>query len=367
MSLTAGIVGLPNVGKSTLFNAITNSRVEAANYPFATIEPNVGVVEVKDQRLIDLSELFQPERTIFTTFEFTDIAGLVKGASNGEGLGNKFLANIREVDAICHVVRCFEDSSITHVYDRIDPVDDIEIINYELQMADMASCENRIAKVEKKALNTKDKEALFEYELLKKVNEALGKNINVRSLELNSEEKEYLKQFHFLTGKPVIYVCNIKEDEINDPDSNKYYLAVKEYAEKEGSEVVPISAKIEEELSDLSKEEKQEFLQELDIKSSGLDELIRKAYRTLGLETFFTVGKDECRGWTFKSGYTAPKCAGIIHTDFEKGFIKAEVYTYDDIMEYRSEAKLKEAGKIRLEGKDYHPKDGDIMFFRFNN
>jgi GTP-binding protein YchF len=367
MSLTAGIVGLPNVGKSTLFNAITNSRVEAANYPFATIEPNVGVVEVKDQRLIDLSELFQPERTIFTTFEFTDIAGLVKGASNGEGLGNKFLANIREVDAICHVVRCFEDNGITHVYDRIDPVDDIEIINYELQMADMASCENRISKVEKKALNTKDKDAIFEYELLKKVHDALGRNVNIRSLQFNNEEAEYLKQFHFLTAKPVIYVCNIKEDEINEPDTNRFYLAVKEYAEKEGSQVVPISAKIEEELSDLSKEEKEEFLQELDIKRSGLDELIAKAYKTLGLETFFTVGKDECRGWTFKKGYTAPKCAGIIHTDFEKGFIRAEVYTYDDIMEYRSEAKLKEAGKIRLEGKDYQPKDGDIMFFRFNN
>ena len=367
MSLTAGIVGLPNVGKSTLFNAITNSRVEAANYPFATIEPNVGVVEVKDQRLIDLSELFQPERTIFTTFEFTDIAGLVKGASTGEGLGNKFLANIREVDAICHVVRCFEDNSITHVYDRIDPVDDIEIINYELQMADMTSCENRISKVEKKALNTKDKEAIFEYELLKKVHDALSRNINIRSLQFNSEETEYLKQFHFLSAKPVIYVCNIKEDEINDPDSNKYYQAVKEYAEKEGSQAVAISARIEEELSDLSKEEKEEFLQELDIKRSGLDELIAKAYKTLGLETFFTVGKDECRGWTFKKGYTAPKCAGIIHTDFEKGFIRAEVYTYDDIMEYRSEAKLKEAGKIRLEGKDYQPKDGDIMFFRFNN
>ena len=367
MSLTAGIVGLPNVGKSTLFNAITNSRVEAANYPFATIEPNVGVVEVKDERLINLSSFFQPERTIFTTFEFTDIAGLVKGASNGEGLGNKFLANIREVDAICHVVRCFEDSSITHVYDRIDPVDDIEIINFELQMADIATCENRISKVEKKALNTKDKDALFEYNLLKKIDDALGKNTNIRSLEFSKEEKEYLKQFNFLTAKPVIYVCNIKEDEINDPDSNRYYCAVKEYAEKEGSQVVPISALIEEELSDLSKEEKQEFLDELGIKKSGLDELIAKAYATLGLETFFTVGKDECRGWTFKTGYTAPECAGIIHSDFQKGFIKAEVYTYDDFMEYQSEAKLKEAGKIRLEGKEYHPKDGDIMFFRFNN
>ena len=366
MSLTAGIVGLPNVGKSTLFNAITNSRVEAANYPFATIEPNVGVVEVRDDRLINLSNLFQPDRTIFTTFEFTDIAGLVKGASNGEGLGNKFLANIREVDAICHVVRCFENDDIQHVYNRIDPIDDIEIINFELQMADIASCENRISKVEKKA-QTKEKEALFEYNLLKKVHDALDRNVNIRTLEFTKEEAEYLKQFNFLTAKPVIYVCNIKEEEINDPDSNPNYVKVKEYAAKEGSEAVPISAKIEEELSDLSKEEKQEFLNELEISKSGLDELILKSYKTLGLETFFTVGKDECRGWTFKSGYTAPQCAGIIHTDFEKGFIKAEVYSYEDIMEFKTEAKLKENGKIRLEGKDYHPKDGDIMFFRFNN
>ncbi len=367
MSLTAGIVGLPNVGKSTLFNAITNSRVEAANYPFATIEPNVGVVEVKDERLINLSKLFEPERTIFTTFEFTDIAGLVKGASTGEGLGNKFLANIREVDAICHVVRCFEDSSITHVYDRIDPVDDIEIINYELQMADITTCENRLGKIKTKALTSKDKEAMFEYNLLNKIYDALNKNTNIRSLDLNKEELDYLKQFNFLSAKPVIYVCNIKDDEINNPEANKHYMAVKEYAKKENCEVVPISAAIEEELSDLEKEDKIEFLKDLGINRSGLDELITKSYKTLGLETFFTVGKDECRGWTFKSGMSAPQCAGIIHTDFEKGFIKAEVYKYEDIMEYKTEAKLKEAGKLRLEGKDYHPVDGDIMFFRFNN
>ncbi len=367
MSLTAGIVGLPNVGKSTLFNAITNSRVEAANYPFATIEPNVGVVEVKDERLINLSKLFEPERTIFTTFEFTDIAGLVKGASTGEGLGNKFLANIREVDAICHVVRCFEDSSITHVYDRIDPVDDIEIINYELQMADITTCENRLGKIKTKALTSKDKEAMFEYNLLNKIYDALNKNTNIRSLDLNKEELDYIKQFNFLSAKPVIYVCNIKDDEINNPEANKHYMAVKEYAKKENCEVVPISAAIEEELSDLPKEEKMEFLKDLGINRSGLDELITKSYKTLGLETFFTVGKDECRGWTFKSGMSAPQCAGIIHTDFEKGFIKAEVYKYEDIMEYKTEAKLKEAGKLRLEGKDYHPVDGDIMFFRFNN
>jgi ribosome-binding ATPase len=367
MSLTAGIVGLPNVGKSTLFNAITNSRVEAANYPFATIEPNVGVVEVKDERLINLSKLFEPERTIFTTFEFTDIAGLVKGASTGEGLGNKFLANIREVDAICHVVRCFEDSSITHVYDRIDPVDDIEIINYELQMADITTCENRLGKIKTKALTSKDKEAMFEYNLLNKIYDALNKNTNIRSLDLNKEELDYIKQFNFLSAKPVIYVCNIKDDEINNPEANKHYMAVKEYAKKENCEVVPISAAIEEELSDLPKEEKIEFLKDLGINRSGLDELITKSYKTLGLETFFTVGKDECRGWTFKSGMSAPQCAGIIHTDFEKGFIKAEVYKYEDIMEYKTEAKLKEAGKLRLEGKDYHPVDGDIMFFRFNN
>lgn len=366
MSLTAGIIGLPNVGKSTLFNAITNSRVEAANYPFATIEPNVGVVEVKDERLTNLSNLFEPDRTIYTTFEFTDIAGLVKGASNGEGLGNKFLANIREVDAICHVVRCFEDPDIQHVYNRIDPLDDIEIINYELQMADITTCDNRLSKVENKARTTKDKDSMFELNTLTKIKDNLNKGINIRNIELSDTEKAYTKTLNFLSEKPVIYVCNIKEEEINDPSSNPNFVKVRDMAEKEGSGVVPISARIEEELSDLPKQEKLEFLKDLGINKSGLDDLILKAYKTLGLETFFTVGKDECRGWTFKHGMSAPQCAGVIHTDFEKGFIKAEVYKYEDIMEYKTEAKLKEVGKLRLEGKDYQPQDGDIMFFRFN-
>lgn len=365
MSLTAGIVGLPNVGKSTLFNAITNSRVEAANYPFATIQPNVGVVEVKDERLQKLSAIFEPERTIYTTFEFTDIAGLVKGASSGEGLGNQFLGNIRNVDAICHVVRCFEDKNISHVYDRVNPLEDIEIINMELILADLASCETRLLKLEKR-LKAKEKEAIRDYEMMRKIQECLQKGQLIRSLDWTAEELELVNSYQFLTSKPTIFIANIKEEEINQPEDNPHFAKVQEYARQQKCECVAISAKIEEELSGLSKEDKQAFLEDLGIHHSGLEDIILKAYQTLGLQTFFTVGKDECRGWTFRQGMRAPQCAGVIHTDFEKGFIRAEVYSYEDFIEFQSEAKLKEAGKLRLEGKDYVAKDGDIMHFRFN-
>ncbi len=365
MALTAGIVGLPNVGKSTLFNAITNSQVLAENYPFATIAPNVGVVEVPDERMDNIVELFHPKRTIYTTFEFTDIAGLVKGASRGEGLGNQFLSHIRQTDAICHVVRCFEDDDIMHVEGSVDPIRDIEEINLELCIADLDTVENRISKVQRKA-QTKEKDAVQEYATLVKLKDALVAGTPVRLLELNDTDREYLKNYGLLTGKPVIYVANMSDVEINEPESNEYYEAVKKFADSEGSECIAICAKMEEELAGLSKEEKREFLDELGIERSGLDQIITAAYHLLGLRTFFTVGEPECRAWTFREGMLAPQCAGIIHTDFEKGFIRAEIYSYDDLMEYKTEASLKEHGKIRLEGKEYPMKDGDVVFFRFN-
>ncbi|MCR5448111.1 MAG: redox-regulated ATPase YchF [Solobacterium sp.] len=365
MALTAGIVGLPNVGKSTLFNAITNSQVLAENYPFATIAPNVGVVEVPDDRMDNIVELFHPKRTIYTTFEFTDIAGLVKGASRGEGLGNQFLSHIRQTDAICHVVRCFEDDDIMHVEGSVDPIRDIDEINLELCIADLDTVENRISKVQRKA-QTKEKDAVQEYATLVKLKDALVAGTPVRLLELNDTDREYLKNYGLLTGKPVIYVANMSDVEINEPEANEYYAAVKKFADSEGSECIAICAKMEEELAGLSKEEKREFLDELGIERSGLDQIIRAAYHLLGLRTFFTVGEPECRAWTFREGMLAPQCAGIIHTDFEKGFIRAEIYSYDDLMEYKTEASLKEHGKIRLEGKEYPMKDGDVVFFRFN-
>ena len=364
MGLTAGIVGLPNVGKSTLFNAITKKNILAANYPFATIDPNVGIVTVPDKRLEYLVEKEIPEKVVPTSYEFIDIAGLVKGASKGEGLGNKFLSHIREVDAICEVVRCFEDSNITHVEGNVDPIRDIEIINLELIFCDLEVVENRLGKIEKKAVTTKDKEALKEVEVLKRVKEALEKNIPVRRLEFTEEEDKMLKNFSLLTKKPIIYMANVSEDDI--VLGNSYVKQVEEYASKENAKVVMLSAKVESELSELDDESKELFLTDLGLSESGLDKLITATYDLLGLATFFTAGKDECRAWTFKKGMKAPECAGIIHTDFEKGFIRAEVTSFSDYKEYGGEKEAKEAGKMRLEGKEYLMQDGDIVFFRFN-
>ena len=364
MSLTAGIVGLPNVGKSTLFNAITKKHILAANYPFATIEPNVGVVTVPDYRLDFLNDLYKPKSLVPTTFEFTDIAGLVKGASAGEGLGNKFLSHIREVDAICEVVRCFIDDNIIHVENDINPIRDIEIINLELIMADLDVVVNRLSKIEKKAKMSKDKDTLKEVNLLTKAKNWLESNKALRTLELTEEEKIIIKPFNFLTIKPIIYIANVSEEDLSN--HNKYVCDVISYAEKEGSRVICVCAKIEEELCDLDNNEKMELLSGLGIKESGLDQLIKATYELLGLKTFFTAGTDEVRAWTFSDGMKAPDCAGIIHTDFKRGFIKAEIMSYSDLEKYKDEKIVKENGKVRLEGKDYLMQDGDICYFRFN-
>ena len=365
MSLTAGIVGLPNVGKSTLFNAITNQKILAENYPFATIEPNVGIVTVPDKRMDQLQKMYEPNRFIPTAYEFTDIAGLVKGASKGEGLGNKFLSHIRETDAIVEVVRCFDDGKIIHVEGKIDPIRDIETINLELAIADLDIINSRLERVSKKARTTKNKDDIVEVEALEKSKQSLEKNIPLRQIEFTDEERKLLKSYSFLTLKPIIYLANIKESELGNPD-NEYVKQVKEYASKENAKVVSLCAKVEEELSELEEEDKQEMLEGLGLDSSGLDKLITATYDILGLATYFTVGKDEVRAWTFKKGMNAKQCAGIIHTDFEKGFIRAEVMSYEDLMEYGSELKVKEAGRARLEGKDYIMQDGDICHFRFN-
>ncbi|MBS7020893.1 MAG: redox-regulated ATPase YchF [Firmicutes bacterium] len=364
MSLTAGIIGLPNVGKSTLFNAITKKHILAANYPFATIEPNVGVVTVPDKRLDVLTELVHPARTIPTTFEFTDIAGLVKGASLGEGLGNKFLSHIREVDAIVEVVRCFEDGNITHVEGQIDPVRDIEIINVELILADLEVIDTRMKRLGKKMDMAKDKDTILEVALMKRLKENLEKNVPARALEYSKDELKLLKSFNLLTLKPIIYVANVSETEITE--ENKYVGQVREYAKEEQAEVIVVCAKIEEELSELEEEDKTMFLSDLGLEESGLDKLIRATYSLLGLATYFTEGTDEVRAWTFKKGMKAPECAGIIHTDFERGFIKAEVTSYTDFEQLKSEKAVREAGKLRLEGKEYEMQDGDICLFRFN-
>ncbi|MGX0683158.1 redox-regulated ATPase YchF [Staphylococcus cohnii] len=364
MALTAGIVGLPNVGKSTLFNAITKAGALAANYPFATIDPNVGIVEVPDSRLDVLTDMVQPKKTIPTTFEFTDIAGIVKGASKGEGLGNKFLSHIREVDAICQVVRAFDDDNVTHVSGRVNPIDDIEVINMELVLADLESVEKRLPKLEKMA-RQKDKDAVNEVRILSRIKEALEEGNPVRSLEFTEEDQKFVNQAQLLTSKEMLYIANVGEDEIGDEDNEKVQ-AIREYADKESSEVIVISAKIEEEIAALDDDDRAMFLEDLGIEEPGLDRLIRTTYDLLGLATYFTAGVQEVRAWTFIKGMTAPQCAGIIHTDFERGFIRAEVTSYDDYVEFNGENGAKEAGKQRLEGKEYIMKDGDIVHFRFN-
>ncbi|MCQ2802299.1 MAG: redox-regulated ATPase YchF [Bacilli bacterium] len=366
MGLKAGIVGLPNVGKSTLFNAITNSHVEAANYPFATINPNAGVVNVPDERLDFLCSIFNPERKIPATVEFYDIAGLVRGASKGEGLGNQFLSHIRECDAIVEVVRCFENADIIHVEGSVDPIRDIEVINLELVMADLDTVVKRIEKVENKARILKDKESLLEMSILAPIKEALEQGQPARLVKLNEEQEIFARSYHLLTKKPIIYVANVSDSELSDVSKSVHYQKVVEYAFKEGNKVIPVSCEIESQISELPLEERVMFLEDLGVKESGLTKVIKATYSLLNLSTFFTVGADECRAWTFQNGMSAPQCAGIIHTDFERGFICAEVYPYDSIKELGSELAVKEAGKLRTEGKGYITKDGDIMFFKFN-
>jgi GTP-binding protein YchF len=364
MALTAGIVGLPNVGKSTLFNAITQAGALSANYPFATIDPNVGIVEVPDSRLEKLTELVNPKKTVPTAFEFTDIAGIVKGASKGEGLGNQFLSHIRQVDAICHVVRAFEDENITHVSGQVDPITDIETINLELILADLETVSKRMDRVAKMA-RQKDKEAVAEYNVLEKLKDALEAETPARAVDFSDDQRKIVKGLHLLTSKPILYVANVSEDEIGEADNDKV-KQIREFAAKENAEVIVVCAKIESEIAELEGDEKEEFLEDLGIEESGLDQLIKATYNLLGLATYFTAGEQEVRAWTFKEGMTAPQAAGIIHTDFERGFIRAETVSYEDLVDAGTMAVARDRGRVRLEGKEYLVRDGDVIHFRFN-
>ncbi len=366
MALQCGIVGLPNVGKSTLFNCLSNAKAQSANFPFCTIEPNVGVITVPDDRLTKLVEMCQPKSVVPATVEIVDIAGLVKGASKGEGLGNKFLANIRETDAIVHVLRCFDDDNVTHVDGSVDPVRDKEIIDYELQLKDLETVESRLAKTQKAAQTGGDKTAKLQYEVLKKYKEALDAGKPARTVTFETvDEQKFARELFLLTSKPVLYVCNV--DDASAVTGNRHVERVREAIKDEGADLLIVAAQAESDIAELDTyEERAEFLAEMGLEESGVSRLIRAAYHLLDLQTYFTAGPDEVRAWTFTRGSKAPKCAGIIHTDFEKGFIRAEVIKYDDFVNLGGEQGVKEAGKLGVEGKEYVVQDGDIMHFRFN-
>ncbi|GAB4137957.1 MAG: redox-regulated ATPase YchF [Bacteroidia bacterium] len=365
MSLKCGIVGLPNVGKSTLFNCLSNAKAQAANFPFCTIEPNVGVITVPDERLNKLAELVNPERIVPTTVEIVDIAGLVKGASKGEGLGNKFLANIRETDAILHVLRCFDDPNVVHVDGSVNPVRDKEVIDMELQLKDLESVEQRIKRIEKQAKTGADKDAKKTYDILMQIQEALLQGKSARTVQLSKEDYRFIADLHLLTVKPVLYVCNVDEGSVKT--GNKHTDAVKEAVKDENAEMLLITAAMEAEIAALeSYEDRKAFLSEIGLDEPGVNKLIHSAYKLLNLQTYFTAGVKEVRAWTITKGMTAPEAAGVIHTDFEKGFIKAEVIGYNDFIHYGSEAACRDNGKIRIEGKEYIVADGDVMHFRFN-